>query len=134
MRFFYRIKILLFTVIVASCAAQKAFPVADPPNLKELNEGVNWEIRRREAPKMLYPRKEFLAGQEGWVLIRCDVSESGQAENLEVVDYSPSKGFVENALNYILGSKFFPYEVDGKPARLNRYYFLVNFRINNKAG
>lgn len=130
MRLLLAINILLFSFVMASCALRNSVSVAPPPDVKKLNKGVEWRIKRVEKPKMLYPRKEFVDGREGWVLIRCNINEFGRPEKLKVVDFSPGRGFIDNALRYIEDSIFYPYEVEGKPVQLNGYYFLVKFHLN----
>ncbi|WP_152453847.1 energy transducer TonB [Microbulbifer sp. THAF38] len=107
-------------------------PVSEKPNIQMLNRGVEWKIRRTISPKMLYPKTEFDKGQEGWVLVRGDISKQGIANNLNVVDFSPSAVFNLAAIRYLRDSQFEPYKQKGKASILKGYYFLLIFELGEE--
>ncbi|WP_444925469.1 TonB family protein [Microbulbifer sp. TRSA002] len=119
-------------LLLASCASRDVMPVGERPNVQILNGGVEWSVRRTISPKMLYPKSEFDKGQEGWVLVRGDISKQGDTSNLKVIDFSPNAAFSSAAINYLRGSKFEPYKQKGEIMPLKNYYFLIIFELGER--
>jgi len=55
-----------------------------------------------------YPRKAFKSGRQGWVIIRLDVSENGETENVKVERAVPDYAFPSNARAAVQKWRFEP--------------------------
>jgi len=55
-----------------------------------------------------YPRKAFKSGRQGWVIVRLDVSASGETENVQVERAVPDYAFPSNARAAVQKWRFEP--------------------------
>lgn len=77
-----------------------------------------------------YPRQAAMAGIEGWVKVRFDISEDGSVANIEVLEASPRNTFNRSAEQALLRWKFRPMEVDGRAIRVEGYEVTIDFKLN----
>ena len=85
-------------------------------------------IRRGRLPK--YPVAEFFNDKPGEVVLRFDVTETGDTDNIEVIR-STSKPFITTAGDAVEDWKFRPALDNGSPTRVTctqRYVFDVENR------
>ncbi|WP_444935085.1 energy transducer TonB [Microbulbifer sp. JTAC008] len=118
------ILILFFT----GCTTIEVLPVKNLPSFKNevtLGSPVN-------APPRKYPKSMLEAGQEGWVILKVDIDETGAPNNIRVVDYSPNKDFIKAAKYNVSGSIFAPHIVNGQAVYLKDYILVTSFKLSEK--
>jgi len=55
-----------------------------------------------------YPRRAFNTGRQGWVIVRLDVNESGETENVDIERAIPDRLFSGNAREAVKAWRFEP--------------------------
>ncbi|MGJ8564523.1 MAG: energy transducer TonB [Alphaproteobacteria bacterium] len=72
-----------------------------------------------------YPRRAFNTGRQGWVIVRLDVSETGETENVDVERAVPDVGFAGNARSAAEKWRFEP----PKDGALQACRVLIRYRF-----
>lgn len=55
-----------------------------------------------------YPRRAYNTGRQGWVIVRLNVSETGETENVEIERAVPDRLFAGNARDAVKAWQFEP--------------------------
>lgn len=72
-----------------------------------------------------YSRRAFRSGQQGWVVVRVDISPQGRTRNVRVLDAQPSGPFEGSARKAARGWRFEPPGGEG----LSRCVVVLDFRF-----
>lgn len=72
-----------------------------------------------------YPDRAFKAGQQGWVVVRLDVTAAGLTDNVEVVDAQPSGPFDRVSVRTVRDWRFQPPGGQG----LTRCVVVLDYRL-----
>ena len=85
--------------------------------------------------KPKYPNAALAAGTEGWVLLQVDISETGEVENIRVVDGEQRNLFQGEAKRAVAQWKYRPF-VDGagRPFRKTDHQVRVDFKLEEASG
>jgi periplasmic protein TonB len=86
--------------------------------------------------KPKYPKAALVAGVEGWVLLQVDITESGEVENVRVVDGEQRNMFESEAKRAVAKYKYRPFtDNTGRPTRKADHQVRVDFRlVDEEAG
>lgn len=85
--------------------------------------------------KPKYPKPALIAGTEGWVLMKIDVNEKGEVENVRVVGGEKRNLFGDEARRAVEQWKYRPFlDRDGKPLRKADHQVRVDFRLSANNG
>lgn len=76
-----------------------------------------------------YPRKAAMAGKEGWVQLKFDVTETGSVDNVAILKSKPRRLFDQAAKRALLKWKYKPKVVDGKPQRRSGLVVQLDFKL-----
>jgi len=80
--------------------------------------------------KPKYPRSALISGVEGWVLMEIDITESGEVENVRVVDGEQKNTFQSEARRAVSQWKYRPFlDKDGRPFRKADHQVRVEFKL-----
>lgn len=80
--------------------------------------------------KPKYPRAALMSGVEGWVLMEIDVTETGEVENIRVLDGEQRNMFQSEARRAVAQWKYRPFvDKDGKPIRKVDHQVRVDFKL-----
>ncbi len=83
--------------------------------------------------KPKYPRAALVAGEEGWILLKIDVTETGEVENVRVVGGEKRNLFQSEARRAVAQWKYRPFlGSDGKPLKLADHQVRVDFNLSNQ--
>lgn len=102
------------------------YPV--PPNVERLIgpedcRGSTLAAVRADLPQ--YPAREYGRGRQGWVVVRFDVAQAGQVENIRIARSMPGGGFSRESRRAVSDWEFQPLSnVD----RLQNCVVLFEFR------
>lgn len=91
---FITLSILLYLIITPSSFAGINDVIADSEAIK-LSTSILATPLKRSPPK--YPEDAARSGKEGWVTLSYAVTETGDVENIEVIDNSGDKLFKRSA-------------------------------------
>ncbi|MEQ1875805.1 MAG: TonB family protein [Bdellovibrionia bacterium] len=81
--------------------------------------------------KPKYPKAALVAGTEGWVLMQIDITESGEVENVRVVDGEQRNMFQSEARRAVAMWKYRPFlDSTGHPHKKQDHQVRVDFRLN----
>ena len=81
--------------------------------------------------KPKYPKEALLAGTEGWVLFKIDVKETGEVENLRVIDGIQRSLFQDEARKALQKWKYRPFvDESGKAVPKRDLQVRVDFHVN----
>ena len=81
--------------------------------------------------KPKYPKAALIAGTEGWIMLKVDVSEAGTVENVRVVDGEQRNLFQDDARRAVEKWKYHPFvDEGGKPYRKKDHQVRVDFKLN----
>lgn len=84
--------------------------------------------------KPKYPKAALVAGIEGWILMEVDITESGEVENVRVVDGENRNEFQSEARRAVLHWKYRPFvNGEGKAFRKTDHQVRVDFKLNEVA-
>lgn len=72
-----------------------------------------------------YPRRAFNKGRQGWVIVKLDVSDTGETENVDIERAVPDGGFARNARNAVEKWTFQPPKGGG----LQNCRVLIRYRF-----
>lgn len=82
--------------------------------------------------KPKYPKAALVSGVEGWILMKVDVNESGEVENVRVVDGDKRNMFQDEARRAVEKWKYRPFvNKDGKPYRKADHEVRVDFKLTD---
>jgi len=97
-----------------------------------LFDGVEMELCVELRIPPYFPNSELFKGQEGFVLLRYDVTEKGRVENPSVLFEWPGGVFTERAMKAVMKWKYFPpTDPSGAVHRVNGVETVINFAIKN---
>lgn len=83
--------------------------------------------------KPKYPKAALVAGTEGWVLLEIDITESGEVENIRVLDGEQKNMFQQEARRAVEQWKYRPFvDRDGKPYRKAGHQVRVDFKLTDE--
>ena len=77
----------------------------------------------------IYPRQAALKGIEGFVVVQFDVTETGETDNISVLQASPPQIFNSSAIKAIRKWKFKAQLQDGKPVRIKAQSVNLEFTL-----
>ncbi len=82
--------------------------------------------------KPKYPKAALVSGVEGWVMMQIDITETGEVENIRVVDGEQRNMFQSEARRAVALWKYRPF-VDGagKPFRKADHQVRVDFKLQD---
>lgn len=96
----------------------------------ESNGGANATPYYRIKPK--YPPSALIEGLEGWVMLQIDISETGEVENIRVVDGEQRNTFQAEAKRAVAQWKYKPFtDGTGKPTRRVDHMVRVDFKLED---
>ena len=72
-----------------------------------------------------YPRRAFNSGRQGWVIVKLDVAESGDTENVSIERAVPDGMFGDNARRAVQDWQFQP----PRGGRLENCRVLIRYRF-----
>lgn len=102
-------------LLLASCATKPFMPKSDYPqdpwvkgyaNPDDCIDGEKLAAQSFELPD--YPKRAFKSGRQGWVILRLDVNERGETENVQIERALPDRLFGGNARKAARDWKFYP--------------------------
>lgn len=77
-----------------------------------------------------YPRPALVAGEEGWIVMKIDVNEKGEVENVRIIGGEKRNLFQDEARRAVELWKYRPFlDRDGKPIRKADHQVRVDFKI-----
>ena len=77
-----------------------------------------------------YPRRAAINGVEGFVILKFDITESGETDNISVLQASPPQIFNSNAIQALKKWKYKARVVDGKAVRQNNLKVQLDFKLD----
>jgi protein TonB len=84
--------------------------------------------------KPKYPRAALTEGVEGWVMLKIDVNEGGEVENVRVVGGEQKNMFQDEARRAVAKWKYKPFlDASGKPIRKVDHQVRVDFKLKDAA-
>ena len=111
-----RLPVLVGALILSACSTQPVFhPKSQYPpdpwvkgysNPDDCLGGEKLAAREFELPE--YPRRAFNSGRQGWVIIRLDVTDGGETENVEIDRAVPDGMFGAKAVGAVKDWTFDP--------------------------
>jgi protein TonB len=82
--------------------------------------------------KPKYPRPALVAGLEGWVLLRIDVNEKGEVENVRAIGGEKRNLFESEARRAVEQWKYRPFlDKSGNPVRKADHQVRVDFKLSD---
>lgn len=99
-----------------------------------INDGSGLQDRQAIALFQSTPRYPIVAqteGIEGWVKLRYDVSPSGLAVNIKVVEAKPRRVFDSEAKKALKRWKFKAEQIDGKAVTLKNQSVVMEFNLSD---
>ncbi len=82
--------------------------------------------------KPKYPQAALVSGEEGWVLMKIDVTETGEVENIRVVDGEKRNLFQDEARRAVAKWKYRPFtDPSGNPVRKADHPVRVDFKLQD---
>ena len=82
--------------------------------------------------KPKYPKAALVSGTEGWVMMQVDVTETGEVENIKVVDGEQRNMFQSEAKRAVSQWKYRPFTAnDGKPVKKTGHLVRVDFKLSD---
>ena len=113
---------------IAGTQTQQAAPVA--VNASEGTGTAATTPYFKIKPK--YPKAALVSGTEGWVVMKVDINEKGEVENVRVVDGEQRNLFSSEAKRAVEQWKYKPFiDPSGKPFRKADYQVRVDFKLQD---
>jgi periplasmic protein TonB len=82
--------------------------------------------------KPKYPKAALVTGDEGWILMKIDVTETGEVENIRVVDGEKRNLFQDEARRAVAKWKYKPFtDGSGNPVRKADHQVRVDFKLQD---
>lgn len=82
-------------------------------------------------PKIVYPPRQFLYHEEGWVRLRAVIDLEGRPTEIVVTDSVGDKSFHTAAYRALKNSKFQPGEQNGEKVE-SKFWWQVTYELKNK--
>lgn len=106
-------------------------------NKTELGVGVDAKDSKKDIPyykvKPKYPRAALLEGKEGWVMFEVDITETGEVENIRVIDGENRDLFQSPAKQAVAKFKYRPFvDEGGKAIRKLNHSVRVDFNLTEE--
>ena len=79
----------------------------------------------------IYPRKAALQNIEGFVVLQFDITQTGQVDNISILQASPPQIFNMNAIQALRKWKYKPRIEDGKTVRQKNLKVQLDFQLTN---
>ena len=79
-----------------------------------------------------YPRRAAIEGIEGFVILKFDITETGQTDNISVLQASPPQIFNSSAIQALKQWKYKAKQVEGKPIRQNNLKVQLDFTLQKE--
>jgi protein TonB len=79
-----------------------------------------------------YPRKAAMKGQEGWVLLKFDISDKGTVENVQILNSKPRRIFDRAAMKALLRWKYRPKVIEGKAISQLNNKIQLDFKLTGR--
>lgn len=76
-----------------------------------------------------YPRKAAMAGKEGWVQLKFDITKAGTVADVSVMKSKPRRLFDKAAKQALYKWKYRPKLIDGKPVEQKNLMVQIDFKI-----
>ena len=82
--------------------------------------------------KPKYPRAALVSGNEGWILMKVDINEKGEVENVRIVDGKDRSLFQDEARRAVEKWKYRPFmNKSGKAYRVDSHQVRVDFKLSD---
>ncbi len=82
--------------------------------------------------KPKYPREALVSGTEGWVILQIDVTETGEVENVRVIDGEQKNMFQAEARRAVAQWKYRPFtDNSGNPVKKIDHQVRVDFHLKD---
>ncbi len=110
-----------------------------PDNFQSDSKGINaggQVSHNREATPIfrinaIYPRRALLQRIEGFVVLKFDITETGQTDNVSVMQASPPQIFNESAIQALRKWKYKAKIENGRPVRQKNLEVTLVFEMEN---
>lgn len=79
----------------------------------------------------IYPRRAALQNIEGFVILQFDITETGQTDNISVIQASPPQIFNSNAIQALRKWKYKPRIENGRAVRQKALKVQLDFNLTN---
>ncbi len=79
----------------------------------------------------IYPRRAALQNIEGFVILKFDITETGQTDNISVLQASPPQIFNSSAIQALRKWKYRPKIEQGQAIRQNNIKVQLDFRLRD---
>ena len=131
-------KLLIFVLLAAGAAVAAADDSNNPDDsvpespVAEIAETARHFTRAKTIKKSAphYPQSELRRGREAWVHVTYCVDESGNVQNVTVLDSIGSDRFESEAVKTVQNWEYEPATQDGKPAWQSRNEVLISFALS----
>ena len=80
----------------------------------------------------IYPRRAALQNIEGFVILQFDITETGQTDNISVIQASPPQIFNSNAIQALRKWKYKARIENGKPVRQTNVQVQLDFKLKDE--
>jgi protein TonB len=77
----------------------------------------------------VYPKEAALNGTEGWAIFTIDITESGEVENIKLVESFPSRIFERESRRALANWKYQPQVQNGKAQRIENHTVKIIFKL-----
>ena len=77
-----------------------------------------------------YPRQAALKQIEGFVILQFDITESGETDNISILQASPPQIFNSSSIQALKRWKYKPKMEEGKPVRQNDIKVQLDFKLS----
>jgi TonB family protein len=122
---------LALLALIGSTHAQEVAPENGDPAavvIESAQSFVPAAVIDRSAP--VYPGTELIRGREAWVEVDFCIDESGNPQNIVVLDGTGSEEFERAAVKAVRKWRFEPARADGKPTWQSNNQHLIRFAID----
>ncbi len=130
----------LYEAITSALSADDRCPIGatinfDPPDFVPYSEAEWLALRRFQEPTTVqtvepsYPEQALQDGIEGWTIVSFTVTETGDVEDVLLVDSEPPELFDEVSLEAAAQFKFEPYSLRGKIIEVPNFQHVFRFEI-----
>lgn len=77
-----------------------------------------------------YPKEALMSGTEGWVLLKYDITATGEVENIEILDANPRDVFDKASKQALRQWKFKPQMVNGVAVAQKGKQVKIEFKLD----
>lgn len=82
--------------------------------------------------KPKYPRAALASGMEGWILFKIDITESGEVENIRVMEGENRNTFQDEARRALYRWKYKPATKDGVVIKVIDHLVKIEFKLSDQ--